>query len=110
MKSFIILLVAIFLSIPAVQAQQTTQTPTKTEQPSTIDMLAKKLNLSVTQKRDVAKTLTSFKATEDRLNASTMTQGDKDVALAKLAARKNSNIETYLSEEQFAQYKKLTNN
>lgn len=108
MKPFILLLFVAFLSIPVAQAQEIAQTSVKKATVAQIDMLAQKLKLSVTQKREVAKTLNAFKATEDRLKASAMSQEDKNAALAKVASRKENNLQTYLSDEQFALYKKLT--
>lgn len=108
MKSIILLFLISFLSISTLQAQTLAQKPAKEAAIPTIDMLAQKLQLSVAQKKDVAKTLSAFKVTEDRLKASAMSKVDKDAALAKVTARKESNLQTYLSEEQFAMYKKLT--
>lgn len=108
MKLIILLFFISFLSISTIQAQTLAQKPVKEAAIPTIDVLAQKLQLSVAQKKDVAKTLNAFKATEDRLKASAMSKAEKEAALAKVAARRESNLQTFLSEEQFAMYKKLT--
>ncbi len=108
MKSIITLAIVAFLGMTTVQAQKVANAPVQKEQVSQIDMLAQQLNLTAEQKANVAKTLTGFKATEDRLKASNMNATDKQAALDKVASRKEGNIKKYLSPEQFAMYKKLT--
>ncbi len=108
MKSIVTLAIIAFLGITTVQAQDKMAAPTQKEQVSQIDMLAQKLNLTVEQKANVAKTLTAFKATEDRIKAGSLSAVQKQTELSKLAARKNENIQTYLTEDQYAQYQKLT--
>ena len=108
MKSIVTLAIVAFLGMTTVQAQKVANAPVQKEQVSQIDMLAQKLILTAEQKANVAKTLTGFKATEDRLKASNMNATDKQAALDKVASRKNGNLKTYLTDEQYAMYVKLT--
>lgn len=108
MKSIITLAIVAFLGISTVQAQKIEGNTIKKEQVSQIDMLAQKLNLTVEQKANIAKTLTAFKATEDRIKAGSLSAADKQTQLSKLATRKNGNMQTFLTEDQYAMYQKLT--
>lgn len=108
MKSIVTLAIVAFLGMTTVQAQKAEVNEVQKEQVSQIDMLAQKLNLTAEQKANVAKTLTSFKATEDRIKAGTLSAADKQTELSKLAARKDGNMQTFLTEDQYAMYTKLT--
>lgn len=110
MKSFIALALFCFVAVGTVQAQAVNQLSSqKTEQTSQIDALSTQLGLTVQQKADVEKTLTSFKSTIDRINKSTMSAADKATKIEAVTNRMNSNLQTYMSKEQYAKYEKIKN-
>lgn len=108
MKSFIALALFCFVTVGTVQAQAVNQLSSqKTEQNSQIDALSTQLGLTVQQKANVEKTLTSFQLTIDRINNSTMSAADKASKIQAVTNRMNSNLQTYLNEEQYAKYEKI---
>lgn len=110
MKSFIALALFCSVAVGTVQAQAVNQLSSqKTEQSSQIDALSTQLGLTVEQKANVGKTLTAFKKTIDRLNKSAMSEADKAAKIDAVTTRMNSNLQTYMSEEQYAKYEKIKN-
>jgi nitrate/nitrite-specific signal transduction histidine kinase len=105
MKSFIALALFCLMTVGTAQAQKLQSKPAlKIEQAASMDMLAKKLGLTVEQKANVAKTITAFEQTKSRIQASTLSEADKSKKLASIDSRMKGNLKTYLSEDQYAQY------
>jgi hypothetical protein len=107
MKIIIALVLFAFVGISNVQAQSPSISTTNTEKVSEIDMLKQKLNLSSEQVANISKTIKAFKSTEDRLRAGGLSAADKKEELAKLVKRKDGNMQTFLTKEQYAIYSSL---
>lgn len=107
MKIIIAVVLFAFVGMSSVQAQSPSVNTVNTEKVSEIDMLTQKLNLSPEQVANISKTIKAFKSTEDRLRAGGLSAADKKEELAKLAKRKDGNMQTFLTKEQYAAYLKL---
>ncbi|AWH75429.1 hypothetical protein DCS32_15030 [Dokdonia sp. Dokd-P16] len=107
MKIIIALVLFAFVGISNVQAQSPSLSAVNKEKVSEIDMLTQKLNLSSEQVANISKTIKAFKSTEDRLRAGGLSAADKQEELAKLAKRKDGNMQTFLTKEQYAIYSSL---
>lgn len=107
MKIIIAIVFFAFVGISNIQAQSPSTNTASKVQVSEIDMLTQKLNLTQEQVANISKTIKGFKSTEDRLRAGGLSPADKQEELAKLAKRKDGNMQTFLTKEQYATYQKL---
>jgi len=107
MKMIIALVLFAFIGMSNVQAQSPNVDTVNKENVSEIDMLTQKLNLTPEQIVHISKTIKAFKSTEDRLKAGGLSPADKQEELAKLAKRKDGNMQTFLTKEQYANYQKF---
>ena len=104
MKNILLLAVITFLGITTAQAQQSKVSEEKME---SINLLAEQLNMTEKQKASVAKTIIAFDASKENVWQSTASEADKKAKVEKIEIQKNKNIQSYLTEEQYAQYVKL---
>lgn len=101
MKALFTLILITFLGFTA-QAQQTISDHDKK-----METLSTQLSMDDTQKANVSKTIKVFDQKTAEVNASNLSTEDKKEQVQKIVAQKEKNIKSYLSEEQFKNYKKL---
>lgn len=102
MKLIFTFIVIAFLSFTA-QAQQNGVS----KHDKKIEFLTTQLNMDNTQKANVSKTIKAFDQRVVEVNTSNLSAEEKKKQLKQITTQKEKNIESYLSEKQFENYKKI---
>ena len=83
------------------------ETKTVSKHDKKMESLTTQLDMNDTQKANVSKTIKAFDQKTLEVNSSNLSAEEKKKQLKQIITQKEKNIESYLSKEQFENYKKL---